>query len=289
MATEQGFDHVDWSYSTARLYQSCPRRFYHRYARSSNQSSGEENQSETNRSPPGAAIGSVVHDCIEAQIERWRRGERLSFQAAQTQATDRLRAYVEANEDLLANEYTDDDAEFNPGDQKRSLIRTAHTHIERFFQVIWPQFSSHTYILHEATRSFTVDKYTVWVRPDLCTRNKDGDFVVTDWKTTSSDPFSEPSVQLLTYALWSHLEYEPELDRILVQLVHTSTGEFVRTRPDEDGLIELKTRIRSDCHDWGTRCKEKDFRPNPATDKCRSCEALDRCESGQSLLKTDDS
>lgn len=282
MSSEQGFNHVDWSYSTARLYQSCPRRFYYRYKPSSSDASGEKERS---ISPPGAAVGSAVHDCIEAQIDRWHRGKRLSLQAAQNQATEQLQDYVNSNEDYLRREYTIEDEEFNLTDRKRSLIRTAHTHIERFFQVIWPQFSGHEYILHEVTKSITIEANTVWVRPDLCTRDGNGDFVVTDWKTTSPDPFGEPSLQLLTYALWAHQEYEPSIDRILVQLVHTSTGDFDQTRPDETALAQLKLRIRADRQDWSTRSQKSEFPPKPTNDKCRSCPELSHCAAGQTLLE----
>jgi hypothetical protein len=93
---------------------------------------------------------------------------------------------VTANTTVLENQFTPSDEEFLPDDFARSLIRTAHTHIETFFQVIWPQLESHHYIMHEETRSFSVGSGTVWVRPDLCTRTREGEFVVTDWKTGSS-------------------------------------------------------------------------------------------------------
>ena len=287
MASEQNFDHVDWSYSTAHSYQTCPRQFYYRHKRISGNRDSEWGQSDERPSPPGAAIGSTVHECLKTQIERWRRGKRLSLQEAQTQATDQLHSYVEANTHILESEYTDGDIDFDKEEQKRALIRTAHDHIERFFQVIWPQFSGHNYILHEVIKSFTVGGHTVWVRPDLCTRTQDGDFVVTDWKTSSPEPFSEQSLQLLTYALWAYREYEPDLNRILVQLVHTGTGEFVRTRPDIAAITRLQSRIRADRRDWGTRSEKSEFPVDPADDKCQSCTALHRCEAGQSLLRDD--
>lgn len=284
MIPAKGFTHVDWSYSAAQLYESCPRRFYYRYNPSTRVNAKKRDKPP---SPPGAAIGSVVHDCIEAQIQRWRQGNRLSLQAAQNQATEQLRDYVSSNESHLESKYTGTDDEFDLDDYKRILIRTAHAHIERFFQIIWPQFSEHEYILHEATKSFTIADNTVWVRPDLCTRNKAGDFVVTDWKTTSPDPFGQTSMQLLTYALWSHREYEPDLNRILVQLVHTSDGSFDDARPDENSLNRLQSRIRADRRDWSSRFQKDDFPPNPAREKCMSCPAIGRCEAGQSVIKTE--
>lgn len=236
-------------------------------------------------SPPGATIGSVVHDCIEKQIERWRQGNRLNLLDAQKQATERLQEYVNSHEEYLRSKYSPEDDEFHLDDYKRSLIRTTHAHLERFFQIIWPQFSGHEYILHEVTQSITVAGNTVWVRPDLCTRDQHGDFVVTDWKTTTPDPFSKPSLQLMIYAFWAQQEYEPDLDRVLVQLVHTSTGEFDQTRPDETSLRRLQQRIRADQRDWSTRSKRNEFPPKPTLEKCRSCPELDRCPAGQSCVE----
>lgn len=285
MDAVSGFNHVDWSYSTARVYDSCPRRFYF-----TNQPSvGIDNEGQAIGSrflSPGATIGTVVHDCIEAQIDRWQKGDKLSLQAAQRQATGRLQAYVERHEKDLEESFTPDDEEFDSTDRARSLIRTAHKHIERFFQVIWPQFGNHQYILHEETKSITVGDTTVRVRPDLCTRTADGDFVITDWKATKSDPFEQPSLQLQTYALWAYKEYEPDPDSILVQLVHTSSGEFDRDRPTAGVFQTLKYRIQADHRDWSSRSKETDFETRPERSKCRTCPVLDQCSDGRAVTES---
>jgi len=150
--------------------------------------------------------------------------------------------------------------------------------------VIWPQLSNHQYILHEEITSFEVGGETVWVKPDLCTRSEDGDFVVTDWKTSPPNRFSSPSLQVLTYALWAHEEYEPDPDRISIQLVHTKQGEFERTRPDEADLDEIRDRITVDCEMWRTATGVNEFEPLPDGDKCRGCSYLSRCNTGQEVI-----
>lgn len=285
MENEQGFGHVNWSASTASLYASCPRRFYYRYANQNDESTKSGATSGSAVPHPGAKIGSVVHDCIEEQVSRWREGEPLSLQDAQKSATEQLQTYIDDNEATIGSQYwSEDNEEFHATEFARSLIRTAHQHLECFFQVIWPQLDDHQYILHEQTASLEVDGQTVWVRPDLCTRSQNGEFIVTDWKTSPSDRFSDPSLQVLTYALWAHEEYEPELDRILVQLVHTRQGEFDRMRPNPDDISGIRARIVSDCETWRDAENRSDFEPEPEVEKCRSCPYLQQCKAGKDVV-----
>jgi hypothetical protein len=191
---------------------------------------------------------------------------------------------VDENKDEIRDTYAANKEEFDPDISAQSLIRTAQNHLETFFQVVWPQFDSHRYITHEEMFSFGVGEHTVWVRPDFCTRSQDGDYVVTDWKTSSVDRFSEPTLQALTYGLWAHREYEPDLDRILVQLVHTRRGEFDRAGPDEADINRIEDQIRADREDWITFQSIGDFQPEPEAGKCRSCEFLSHCDAGRSVI-----
>jgi hypothetical protein len=286
MSDEPEFEQVEWSYSAASLYRACPRRFFYRYANwpvSSPQSSTPH--SSYSGQPPGTFLGIVVHDCIADQIDRWQQNKSLNLQTAQETATERLTQYATANAKSLSESDSSDETETDPDAIAESLIRTAHAHLASFFQVIWPSFSSHTYILHEEPRSFNVRGHPVTVRPDLCTRTEDGDFVITDWKTSTPDPFGEPTIQELVYALWAHQEYEPDLNRILVQLVHTKTGEFDRDRFDADDLDQLIDRIETDSKQWGTVSSQSDFPPDPEHEKCRQCPYCSRCEAGRNILQ----
>ena len=284
MGTEQGFGHVDWSASTASLYASCPRRFYYRNSASHSELETANPSSGTTVQPPGAKVGIVVHDCIEEQVSRWRENMPLSLQTAQTSATQQLQAYLDDNKRVIETRYFNGDGAFDPTEFARSLIRTAHNHLECFFQVIWPQLDDHQYILHEQTKSFEVGGQTVWVKPDLCTRSQGGEFVVTDWKTSPPDRFSDPDLQVLTYALWAYQCYEPDLERILVQLVHTKQGEFDRTQPDTDDIATIRDRIISDYETWQETTSVADFTPKPEKGKCEGCPYLDQCNAGKSVV-----
>jgi hypothetical protein len=280
MTDESAFEHVDWSYSAASLYESCPRRFFHRYSRSSEAGQTASTSGNHSASPPGAYLGSVVHAAIATQINRWRQNRHIHLQQAQNEAVEKVQDYVDNYFERL-QAYPDTAQNIDREDLADSLIRTAKRHLKCFFQVIWPQLDSHTYILHEKTRSFTMDEHTVTVRPDLCTRTADGDFVITDWKTGEHEGFHEPTTQQRIYALWAHQEYEPDLDRILVQLVYTKNGEFDPTRVTQEEFQDLRRRIDTERSQWLAATSMAEFPPDPEVQKCGRCPYLSRCEAGQ--------
>lgn len=286
MAPEFPTAHVDWSYSTARRYRDCPRQFYYQHARGGvGEDSINNDDSSGSVQPPGARLGTVVHDCIEEKINCWRTGSDKSLQAMQQTATRRLQRYFEQNEDTIRRLHISPEDDLTADELADSLTHVARNHLETFFQVIWPQFNTHRYIMHEETVSFEVNGHTVWVRPDFCTRSQTGDFVVTDWKTGMVDQLENPTLQSLAYALWAYQEYEPDLNRILVQLVHTGTGQFDRTRPDQEDIRSIKRQIREDRDDWTTFRRIEDYQPDPDHEKCRACVYLQRCNAGQSVTE----
>lgn len=278
---------VDWSYSTSRLFDSCPRAFFfHQQEQSTDTRSDVDSDSTlpiNHVGSPGALVGTAVHRSISQQINRWRAGDSPSMVEAQSAASDLICEFCNTHTFPADHRDTayDDDAEPRLQD---SLSRAANAHLQTFFQVVWPQFSSHQYIMHEVVDSFTVRDHTVWVRPDLCTRNTSGDLVVTDWKTAPVDQF-EQSMQLLAYALWAHRKYEPDLNRIRAQRVHTGTGEFDRETVTQQRLDDLIEQIATDCEEWNSRSDRSQYPPDPETSKCLKCRYLDRCEPGQSVAQ----
>lgn len=285
MSNESPAAHVDWSYSTAKLYRSCPRRFYYNYGkRGGSEDSDDWTDSKPTFQPVGARIGSVVHDCIAEKIQSQLNDSEHTLQDSQRSASDSLQRYVQVNEKKLQETHRSDDVQFTRDEFTESLIKTANHHLKTFFQVIWPQFASHRYILHEETANFGVGRHSIYVRPDYCTRSQEGDFIVTDWKTGGIDRFNQPSLQQLVYALWAHEQYEPDLSRIVVQLFHTKRGEPDRMRPDEDEIERIRSVIRADRKDWNTFQSIEDFQPTPEAGMCEACEYLSICEAGQSCL-----
>ena len=279
MDGSEQFAHVNWSASAAQLFEECPRRFFYRYQ----QIESTEDYSEYTPSP-GAYLGTIVHESLAGQVARWARGENIHLQTATEYAKDELERYVEANSETIADRIDDTDGEsFDSDSFTRSLVRTARNHIRQFFRVIWPHLEDHQYIAHETRQTFEVSEEPVTVQPDLCTRNPEGDFVVTDWKTGAYDRFSNPTIQMQAYALYAHEAYEPELCRIRVQLAHTGSGEFDRMVPTTEDMRQIRERITNDRAFWTSMGDIKSYKTNPAVQKCSQCSYLHRCTDGQTV------
>jgi len=280
MSDSEGLDHVNWSASASRLFETCPRQFYYRH-----QQTGATHNDDEYIPPVGAYLGTVVHECLADQITRWASGESVHLQTATDHATVELEKYVDANAETIASRfYEDNEDTFDRDSFVRSLTRTAQKHIRRFFRVIWPRFEDHYYITHETRQSFEICGEPVTVQPDLCTRGVDGEFVVTDWKTKAFDRFSDPTIQMQAYALYAYEEYEPELARIRVQLAHTGTGEFDRLVPTNNDIERVLERIKTDRSKWTSEGEIEHYETDPGVQKCRRCSYLQWCADGQDVL-----
>lgn len=266
---------IDWSYSNARLYESCPRSLFYHYWQQINKNTDSEAADErVLRGQPGAGavIGNAIHTALGEHIGRWSRGKQTGLKIIRQVARDYIHNAIDAN----SIQGTDVDPE--------SLIHTTDTHIGRFFQIIWPQIREHRYILHEETHSFEVGSMKVWVRPDLCTRDS-GNFVITDWKSRQPALFEDPSLQLRVYALWAYQEFEPDLDRISIQLVFTSDGRIDYQSVDEVDLTQLKDQIVADVQKWGNPNDRANFPTDESFEKCSSCPYLFLCKTGQTQIE----
>ena len=266
---------IDWSYSNARLYESCPRSlFYHYWQRIGVGTDSEAADERILHGQPGAGalIGTAIHTALSEHIDRWSRCEQSGLKIIRQVARDYINEMLDENPALVA--------EVGP----ESLIQTSDAHLGRFFRVIWPQFREHRYILHEATCSFNIGSTKVWVRPDLCTRDN-GEFVITDWKSRRPAIFEDPSLQLRVYALWGHREFEPDIDRLSVQLVFTSDGRIDRQSVDEEDLTQLKDKITGDVLKWGNPNDRNNFPTDESLEKCSNCPYLHSCNVGQTTVK----
>jgi len=186
MDGSEQFAHVNWSASAAQLFEECPGGSFI----DTNRPSLPRTIVSIHRRP-GAYLGTIVHESLAGQVARWARGENIHLQTATEYAKDELERYVEANSETIADRIDITDGEsFDSDSFTRSLVRTARNHIRQFFRVIWPHLEDHQYIAHETRQTFEVSEEPVTVQPDLCTRNPEGDFVVTDWKTSAYDRFS---------------------------------------------------------------------------------------------------
>lgn len=277
---------VDWSYSNAKIYDTCPRQFFfYQQAQSTDSERDVDSEPElriNHVGSAGAIVGSAVHQSISREIDRWRKGDSPSMLNAQSVAGELIREFCDTHTFSAEDQGTVAGDNSESSRLQDSLARTANAHLQTFFQVVWPRFSSHRYIVHETLDSFTVRGHTVWVRPDLCTRNVSGELVVTDWKTSAVDRFNR-SLQLLAYALWAHRKYEPDPARIHAQQIHTGTGEFDPETINRQQLEDVVERIVTDCEEWNARSDQSEFPPDPEPNKCQKCRYLEQCGPGQAV------
>lgn len=102
-----------------------------------------------------------MHRSISRQIDRWRRGDSPSMVDAQSISSELIREFCDTHTFPAEDHDTAaDDGSGSPRLQD-SLSRTASTHLQTFFQVVWSQFSSHQYIVHKTVDSLTVRDHTV--------------------------------------------------------------------------------------------------------------------------------
>lgn len=215
----------------------------------------------------------AVHEAISTQITRWGHDKQINCSEAYERAIDCIKSSPSQRSGLRDWDETDE-----------SLIGTAIDHIDRFLRYILPQFRSCRYICHEKLDSFSVGDTNVWVRPDLCYRDGDGQFVITDWKTRRREAFESPTLQLQTYALWAREKFEPDIDQVRLQLAFTSTGDILPQLVSEADLEATRERINSDTEAWQNLTQQSSFPTDPAVEKCRSCSYLYYCPEGKRMV-----
>lgn len=268
---------IEWSYSNAMRYESCPRSLFYHYWHNQRDDTDDASESYTAEhvwySTPGALIGTAVHAGISTQIQRWSQGKPTS----RDESHEKAREVIETSEFPLTDERND------PETNQQSLIDTATDHLDHFLSVMWPQIRSGRYILHEEVRHFQIEDTSVWVQPDLCHRNSDGQFVVTDWKTRQPKFFEEHNLQLQAYALWARTEFEPDIENLRLQLGFTGTGEIRSLLVTENSLEATLDKIRSDIQRWSRPNNQSEFPTKPDPEKCQSCGYRSSCPTGQDI------
>lgn len=269
---------IDWSYSNAQLYVSCPRSLFFQYWQRTGTAEASDGEGDSifrgSSESAGSIIGSAIHNALEEHIRRWAQNQRTGMQQTQS----------------AAKSYISDAVSQKRGPQSfdsTSLSKTTDAHLENFFKTVWPSLKSQRYILHEETRSFKINGTVVWVRPDLCVRESSAEdtdastFVIYDWKSRQPTAFEDQSLQLYVYALWAYKEFEPDVDRISPRLVFTGNGHIKRQDVSLRDLERLKTRIIGESKQWNPPDRKDTFPTKPALEKCKKCPYLSSCSDGQ--------
>jgi hypothetical protein len=269
----------DWSFTQSSLYAACPRAFcISRNLNSLKSSSDEISPSRDALSLP-SLVGIAVHRSIADQIEKWYSGQRMDLREAQSQVKAWLTHVWENASRLIIEAVNGQQLDH---DLLPKLIHTAKSRVHTFFFAVWPQFTNHTYILHETLRMFMFHGHRIWVKVDLCTREPHGEIAITDWKTGQSAILSNNLLQMSVYAFWAANEFSESPTAINVQLANLKTGELVTHKMSSGQLNESIERVLEDCDKWTSK-NMFDYVAKPDVHKCFSCRYLDMCAEGMEV------
>lgn len=268
-----------WSYSKSMDYDACPLKIYFR-----GQSAGEAAPTEAAASRAvnlNAIVGLAVHRGIASQIDEWANGGTPTYHGAKQEAERWIEDVWENRSQRIIEAINGEQVSSG---QRHKFIGISKRHLRTFFKAIWPEFRSHEYVLHEELRTFEIQGHPVRVKVDLCTRDREGNLVITDWKTTDPPLLEFDSFQLNVYGLWGRECLEPDISNIKIQLGYTRTGGTSSHSPTPEELTDVEERIVRECREWNDKTGSNDFSPDPDPEKCRKCEFLPRCDVGQNTV-----
>jgi RecB family exonuclease len=147
--------------------------------------------------------------------------------------------------------------------------------------MIWPNYQSHTHISHEIDDGFELGNAYVSVRIDLLSRDRDGTYVISDWKTGEPRDSDEHQFQMNTYALYAHSKRGISEDSLQTKLVYLRTGDTIVSRPPKSELQSVAARITSEVSQLAPPIKISEFPAKPSHRLCISCSFLGICTEGK--------
>jgi len=266
---------LSWSYSKSALFRDCPKAF----------SFEEQGVYPVTGHSPSVSLASIVgvsvHHSIKQEIDHWSRGERLELARAEAAAEAFIReVWADAPSRICEARNGASLASVSP----ERFIRLSRSRVRDFVRLIWPRFRNHTYLLHEEDRMFTIGDVVVWTRVDLCTRDADGQIVITDWKTGRIGPEEVEGMQLGVYVDWARNEFHVPTGQVRGQIVSLRTLEFLPRFVSDAELTRLRGRITRQVQDWGKRFETHNFPAAPSPTKCVSCRFFQWCDEGRAAV-----
>lgn len=268
-----------WSYSKSADFESCPLKIYFRGERVSDPSQADEAASQlVNLS---AIIGIAVHRGIASQMDEWVAGGTPTFQGAKQTAEEWIEDIWEDRHDRIIE--ASNGKHLSSG-QRHKFIGITKRHLRRFSKSIWPEYRGHKHVLHEELRTFEVRGNPVQVKVDLCTRDPDGNLVITDWKTSNPPLLEFASLQLDVYGLWARECMESDINNIKIKLAHTQTGDTSTQSFTSEQIEDTAELIELECHEWNSKDRIEEYTPDPESQKCRQCQFLKQCDAGQATV-----
>ena len=265
----------NWSVSSSRRLASCPKAFHF------GEGGGEWHGSRSPLIPIGALPGLIVHSAISETLDLWASGSTASPLTITKRAQHSLAETWKARTNRIA--------EFANGlEMDNRTLETASKTVdgclERFFSVVWPQFSLCRHVEHETLHIFHIGSQSVTVRPDLACWGPDGDLWIVEWKTGGWSSEYSGRIQLATYALWAVQELGIELERLLPMTVGLRSGSITRFRPVDEDLSLVREMIASDRKKVAGYARGSTFPASAEPSRCSACPFLWNCAEGTDCI-----
>lgn len=278
-----------WSASRQRTWDQCRRKYYYSYIGKWEGFKGDLNREKLqwlNRKKCWYMVeGSLIHEAIEGQINQWAVGRPVSKEAARNLFSFRLREIRTAPREFLVDEINGSHID---AEKFERCSRSGTELLDRFFDIIWPNYEPLDYVRHEEFDSFDVDGVRIWTKVDLVTKMSDGTIVVTDWKTGKPGESEENEDQLATYILWAMSKFHVDVGSVRgeIRYLKDPSGKPMLVQADRTQLQRLKDTIASGSRMMLSVASAADFPSTPSDKACVQCQFATICPDGQKHIPT---
>jgi hypothetical protein len=275
LSTEVTMARMEWSVSQSYLFNSCPKAW------SLHKKTTDESRLLARSIPLRSLVGTAVHKAIAEQISSWREGIEVSPQRAEEIGLDYI-SEMWSNKEKRITEFVN--GTIVEDDTYSRMVDATHERIMTFFRMFWPHLSKHTYVIHETLDNFEIPDIRIWVQVDLATRDTNGEFLVSDWKTSQAHNIEADSYQMGVYGLWAHKRFERSPTRIHTQVVNLRTGQVDRRTETAGSLRETQDRLVKEVALVSAARFTNGFVAKPCLEVCVSCNFLDSCTEGSTTV-----
>lgn len=264
-----------WSISRSHLLRDCARAF--------------EFQSRTRHTSPATSItvrlstltGIAIHEGISSQVDRWALGGGATERGAVLRAFEFLDGVWGQRQNRVVEVMNG--LEVDPGQivLYRHIVRSR---LERFFQMLWPQFSPLRHQSHEKLAEVSSCALPVAIKIDLACWDDNEHLIIADWKTGNWQNLLGGRVQLAVYVLWAREKLRLPLAAILPALVSLQTGEVERFHPTEYDLGFVMDQVMADRDRVEEYVEAGGFPASPRPERCWGCVFLSKCDPGREVV-----
>jgi hypothetical protein len=297
---------LSWSISRAELFAYCKRKYYFSYYEYWN--GWDRNETERKRliyflkkkTLKDVWVGNVVHNAIKYSIQNI---ETITLEYILTNLHKRLhkdfdKSISTAKENYTLKElwlyehYKAKTVNFDDVIEKATNCVNNFFENELFFEIKQAYLNNAIIYLDDGDINkmlFMMENIPIYAIPDLCYKNKDGSFVIIDWKTgiCRSDNLS---LQLKMYALRLALvdRIDPKENDVTANAIYLLNKEKRGRKVTIEDISEIKTYAKESFLEMkdmlinieqNLPLDEPNFPMTEDTSKCRNCLFQEVCYS----------